>query len=197
MIEGYAVLPHVPLKPGIPCITPNGLRPLVHVHDTATRVMTDFRQITPVIVEPRSKITSALDKMKEKGVRLLLVTGRDDHIIGIITATDIQNESPIRLAQESGILYGDIRVEMIMTPLEEVGAIDMRSVSDACVGHIVNTLRSLERHHALVVEVDRKTGQQAIRGLFSTTHISKLLGQDITDPEYAAHSFAEVHRELG
>ncbi|MDH3899624.1 MAG: CBS domain-containing protein [Gammaproteobacteria bacterium] len=197
MIEGYAVLNHIPLKPGTPCLTPGGLRPLVHIDDPATRVMTDFRQVTPVTIEPRSKISTALDKMKEAGVRLLFVPDRDDHIIGIIIATDIQGERPIRLAEESGILHGDISVAMIMTPLEEIGAVDMRSVSAACVGHIVNTLRSLERQHTLVVEVDQETEQHTIRGLFSTTHISKLLGQDITDPEYAVHSFAEVHRELG
>jgi hypothetical protein len=33
--------------------------------------------------------------------------------------------------------------------------------------------------------------------MFSTTQVSKLLGHDITDPEYAAHTLAEVQRELG
>jgi hypothetical protein len=36
-----------------------------------------------------------------------------------------------------------------------------------------------------------------IRGLFSTSQISRLVGQDITDPECAAHSLAEVFHELG
>jgi CBS-domain-containing membrane protein len=197
MIEGYAILTHIPLKPGTPCLTPAGLRPLVHIDEPATRVMTDFRQVTPVTIEPHSKITTALDKMKETGVRLLFVPNRDDHIIGIITAKDIQGERPIRLARASGILFGDISVEMIMTLLEEIMAVDIKSVNAARVGHIVNTLRSLERQHTLVVEVDRETGQHAIRGLFSTSHISKLLEQDVTDPEYAVHSFAEVQRELG
>ncbi|MFV1973093.1 MAG: CBS domain-containing protein [Thiohalobacterales bacterium] len=197
MIEGYSVLSHIPLKAGTPCHTPAGLTPLVHVDEPAARVMTDFRQVTPVTIEPGSRITTALDKMKMTGVRLLFVPDRDDHIIGIITAKDIQGERPVRLAQESGVLYGDISVEMIMTPLEEIIAVDLKSVEAARVGHIVNTLRSLERQHTLVVEVDRSTDQHLIRGMFSTTQISKLLGQDITDPEYAVHSFAEVQRELG
>jgi CBS domain containing-hemolysin-like protein len=197
MISGYAVLNHTPLKSGAPCHTPDGLRPLVHVDEPAMRVMTDFRQVTPVTIEPHLKITIALDKMIETGVRQLLVTDRDDHIIGVINARDIQGERPIRLAQESGIHHDDISVEMIMTPLEEITAVDIRTVNDARVGHIVNTLRSLEQQHTLVVEIDRHTGQHTIRGMFSTTQVSKLLGHDITDPEYAAHTLAEVQRELG
>jgi CBS domain-containing protein len=197
MIDSYAVLTHIPLQSSTPCHTPDGLRPLVHLDDPAIRVMTDFRLVTPVTIEPHLKINSALHKMTETGVRLLFVPDRDDHIIGVISAKDIQGARPIRLAQESGIHHDDIRVEMIMTPLEEVMAVDIRAVNDARVGHIVNTLRSLERQHTLVFEVDRQTGQHIIRGLFSTTHISRLLGEDITDPEYAAHSLAEVQRELG
>jgi CBS domain-containing protein len=197
MIEGYTVLSQIPLKAGTPCHSPAGLTPLVHVSEPAARVMTDFRQVTPVTIEPGSRITTALDKMKMTGVRLLFVPNRDDRIIGLITARDIQGERPVRLAQESGVLYGDISVEMIMTPLDEIMAVDIKSVNDAQVGHIVNTLHSLERQHTLVVEVDRLTGQHIIRGMFSSTQISRLLGQDVTDPEYAVHSFAEVQRELG
>jgi len=197
MIEGYAVLNLIPLKSGIPCRTPDGLRSLVHVNEPALRVMTDFRQVTPVTIEPRSSINAALEKMKTNGVRMLFVTDREDHIAGIVLAQEIQGERPIRMARESGVQHDDIRVEMLMTPLEQVMALDFRTVKDALVGHIVNTLQSMERQHVLVVEADAETGQHTIRGIFSTTNLSKLLGRDITDPEYAAHTLAEVHRELG
>lgn len=197
MIKGYATLTHIPLQPGVPCQTPAGLTPMVDVNEPALRVMTDFREVSPVTVEPYTKISAALYKMKLTGVRMLFVPDRDDYIIGIITATDIQGERPVRLAQETGIQHSNINVAQIMTPLEDVRAVDIESVRSACVGHIINTLCALERQHTLVVEIDRETGRHSICGMFSTSHISKLLGRDITDPEYAAHSFAEVHRELG
>ena len=50
--------------------------------------------------------------------------------------------------------------------------------------------------HMLVVEIDRMTRQHMIRGMFSTSQISKLVGQDITDPEYAAHTLAEVYHAI-
>jgi hypothetical protein len=33
--------------------------------------------------------------------------------------------------------------------------------------------------------------------MFSTSRISRLVGQDITEPVYAAHSLAEVYQEPG
>ena len=38
---------------------------------------------------------------------------------------------------------------------------------------------------------------KTIRGLFSIANISKLMGYDVMDAEFAAHSVAEVHRQLG
>lgn len=196
MINDYAALSHISVRPGTSCYMPAGWTPLVRVDDPATSVMTDFRQATPVTIEPHSKISTALEKMKVAGVRLLLVPDHDDNIVGIITATDIQGERPVKLSQENRIAHDQIRVDMIMTPLDQIMAMDMVTVRDARVGHIISTLRKLERQHTLVVEVDRATQEQSIRGMFSTSHISRMLGHDITDPEYAAHSLAEIHQEL-
>ena len=49
-------------------------------------------------------------------------------------------------------------------------------VDDARVGHIISTLRKYARQHMLVVEIDGMTHQHMIRGLFSTSQISKLVG---------------------
>jgi hypothetical protein len=86
---------------------------------------------------------------------------------------------------------------MLMLPLDQIMAMDMVTVSGACVGHIVASLHKLERLHTLVVETDPVTGRQLIRGLFSLSHISKQMGRDVTRPEYAMHTLAEVQHELG
>jgi CBS domain-containing protein len=193
----YAVLTHIRLRPGTSCHTPASGVSRVRIDDPATSVMTDFRQVSPVTIEPYTNISTALRKMKVAGVRLLFVPDPDDNIIGIITATDIQGARPVKLTEETGIAHEQIRVDMIMTPLDQIMALDMAAVRDARVGHIINTLRRLERQHTLVVEVKPQTREQTIRGMFSTSHISRMIGHDITDPEYAAHSFAEIHQELG
>ncbi len=197
MADEYAVLSHVPLRRGMACVTPAGLTPLVRASDPAIKVMTDFRKVTPVTIEPGAGIIAAIGKMKAVGVRLLLVPDRDDQIIGIITATDIQGERAFKLSQERGIPRTDIKVEMLMLPLDRAMAMDMVTVSGACVGHIVASLHKLERRHTLVVETDPVTGRCLIRGLFSISNISKLMGRDVASPEYATHSLAEVQHELG
>ena len=182
---------------GIPCRTPYGLTPLVHADDPAIIVMTDFSEVTPVTIEPGLGIDLALRKMKEAGVRLLLVTDRDDHIAGIVTSYDIQGERPLRIAQDQGIERADVRVQMLMTPLDRVMAMDMLTVRGARVGHMINTLRDHEARYSLAIETDRTHDTQVIRGLFSISYISKLMGRDVMDAEFPAHTLAEVQHQLG
>ena len=193
----YAVLAPVILSSGTPCYTPSGWVPMAYIDDPAISVMTDFKVLVPVTIEPHFRIDAALRKMKVAGVRLLLVPDMEDKIIGIITAADILGDRPLKKGQELEVSHHDLHVDMIMTPLDEVLAVDMATVRDARVGHIISTLRKFERQHMLVVEIEGMTRQHMIRGIFSTSQISKLVGQDITEPEYAAHTLAEVYHELG
>lgn len=197
MNNDYAVLSRVTPRVGIPCHTPDGLTPLVHANDPAISAMTDFSEVTPVTIEPGLSIDMALRKMKAAGVRLLLVTDREDNITGIITAYDIQGERPLRMAQDLGIERANIRVQMLMTPLDQVMAMDMLTVRGARVGHIIKTLRANESRYTLAVEIDRVSNTQVIRGLFSIAFISKLMGRDVMDAEFRAHSLAEVQHQLG
>ena len=182
---------------GIPCHTPDGLTPLVHASDPALSVMTDFLKVTPLTIEPGMNIAAALGKMNAAGVRLLLVPDREDNIIGIITACDIQGERPVTMSQDLRISHHDIHVDMLMTPLDEVAAMDMITVRNARVGHIIQLDWPTLLCHRLVVENDRNSGRQIIRGLFSISNIGKLMGQNVSDPEHVAHSLAEVSHELG
>lgn len=197
MSGDYAALSHLPLRAGTPCHTPSGLAPLAHIDDPATTVMTDFKKETPVTIEPHTGIEAALEKMKTSGVRLLLVTNERDNIDGIITSYDIQGERPIQLMEEQRISRSDIHVDLIMTPLDKVEAMDMLTVNGARVGHIIETMRALQKYHTLVVEVDKVTHQYTIRGIFSASRISRLLGRDITQPEFALDTLAEVQRKIG
>ena len=55
----------------------------------------------------------------------------------------------------------------------------MFAVRDARIGHIIGTLRKHERQHPLGVELRRDVPANiSIRGLFSTSQISKLFFKD-------------------
>lgn len=192
MARQYKPRYSISLQPGTTYKRPPSPADWVRPEDPALTVFTDFEKVQPRTVDPDTPIDVALERMKEQGVRLLLVTDADDVIVGIITARDIQGEKPIRMTEESRISRADIRVRDIMTPQPEIPVLRMISVEPATVGHIIATLHALERQHVLVVEVDDDTGAQCVRGLFSSSQIRKQMhtieGEDIP----AAHSLAEI-----
>ena len=192
MDSKFAILPHIPLQSGTHCQNP---RP-TNIEDCALDVMTDFNHVRPVSTYPELSIDDALEKMKAKGVRLLLVLGDDETVIGLITATDIQGEKPVKLVREVGINHSQLTVVMLMTPLSEIEVLSMSAVRNAKIGHIISTLRDLERQHTLVVEVEADTGAQIIRGLFSSSQIGKQLDIEVGEVMAPAHSLAEIQQKL-
>lgn len=167
-------------------------RPYVYMESPALEVMTDFREVRPVTVAPDVSIDEALEIMKREGVRLLLVIDDAGHVIGVINANSIQGEAPIRIAEDGRLPRSAITVQMLMTPQARLPVLQMMSVVDAQVGHIVATLKHLERHHVLVVDVDESTGAHTVRGLFSSSQIRKQLVRELRDELPAAHSLAEM-----
>ncbi len=193
----FAPLSDVRLQPGTTYEHPPELPEIVHLDDPAADVMTDFQFVRPVTVRPDAAIDEALELMKRAGVRLLLVTNDAAAIIGLITARDIMGEKPIKLVREARVPRSHIRVDQIMTPQSQITGLNMVSVRNARVGHIVETLRRLERQHVLVLEVDEHTKKQRVRGLFSTSQIGKQLGLDLTQEVAPAHSLAQMQQDLG
>ena len=189
-------IPRVAITSGIVCQSPDPASAYVHENDPAVRVMTDFRLVNPITIEPLVSIDVASKKMKTVGVRLLLVTDAQDHIAGVITSYDIQGEKPVKYSEEHGISHDRINVAMLMVPLELIPAFDFDFVQQSLVRHIVATFAGLERPHALVIEFDKTSDRQTIRGMFSSTQISKLLGRGVYAPLHAGHSLADIQHEM-
>lgn len=175
------------------------LRPLqvlperVKLDNAALYVMTDFKQVAAATIDANVTMETANAVMIKRGVRLLLVVEREV-VTGIITATDILGEKPLKLIQERGITHDEIMVSDIMTPRERLEVINFRDVMKVKVGHVVATLKKAGRQHAVVVEVD-EAGKQVLRGLFSATQIARQLGVQIRTTE-VARTFAEIEAIL-
>ncbi len=197
MSVSYAALSHVPLAPAAGYVRPPTPPRLVHLDDSALDVLTDFRHVWPVTTTPDVALDAALDAMKRAGVRLLLVVDGNDEIAGVITANDIQGERPVQIARAARIPREGITVGQVMTPRDQMEVLNLVSVRNARVGNIVATLRALERQHALVAEIDPESGAQILRGVFSTSQLSRQLGVPVIEDVRTAHSFAEVVQEIG
>ena len=126
--------------------------------------------------------------------RVVNVLGADRRIVGVITATDVLGEKPMTIVAQRGIRRDELLVRDVMTPQERLQALELADVRVARVGHIVATLKSLGRQHALVVQRDA-AGRHKLRGLFSSTQIARQLGVIIPTSETAS-TFAEIEAQL-
>jgi CBS-domain-containing membrane protein len=179
----------------IGCSVPEALcPPAVHVDSPAVLVMTDLARVEPATITADALLTRAHQAMLHRGVRMLFVTDGDRQLHGILTANDILGERPVVAARERSMGADELRVADIMTPLADLQAIPMPSVQRAEVGHIVATLKSAGRQHAIVVEPGAD-GRQQVRGIFSLTQIARQLGVTINAGEIA-RNFAEIEAAL-
>jgi len=167
----------------------------VSLNNPATIVMTDFSQVSPFSIEPTASIDQTNAKMIACGVRLLFVLDNTDGLIGLITASDVLGEKPVKYIQERGGIRQDIMAKDIMTPHDKLQALQMADIENACVGDIVETMKTFGRQHILVVEKDQTSGTEYIQGLFSTSQIERQLQMNIELSNRAA-SFAELEKAL-
>ena len=163
----------------------------VTLDDPAFAVMTDLREVSAATTRPEETIDTAHAVMIRRAVRLLFVLDPDNTVAGVITATDLLGEKPMRFMQARGVSHAEILVEDIMTPASMLEGLSILEVAQMRVGHIVATLKAVGRKHLMVSE----DGGRRIRGLFSASQVARQLGMEVQTFEIAK-SFAEVEAAL-
>jgi CBS-domain-containing membrane protein len=194
--RNFNTIPNAPLQKGTTFHKPQQALPdSVGLEDHASKVMTDFTVVTAYTIFPLETIEAARAKMIHRGVRMLLVVDDQNHILGLITSTDLSSEKPMQVVQTQGIRHSDVMVKDVMTPREKLEVLCMHELEKARVGDIITTLKTHGRQHALVVE-RAQDRSQIIRGMFSITQISRQLGAQV-ETAGVAGTFAELGVELG
>lgn len=191
MIKEYAPLQSYPLKAGSSFARPVQVLPeRVRLSDPATSVMTDLNKVSLVSVRAITLMDKANAKMIRNGVRMLLVLDDNEQLAGLLTASDVLGEKPMRFLQNMGGTHADIMVRDIMSTLRELEVMKIEEVQNAKVGHVVATLKKANRQHAMVV-AEGADGRQTVCGLFSITQIARQLGAQVQNFELA-RTFAEI-----
>jgi CBS-domain-containing membrane protein len=195
MNTNYQNLAHQLLAPGT-LITHRHLPEpgSITLADSAALVCTDFSRTRPFSVGATTPIDQVNDKMIACGVRLLFVTEGDAVLLGLVTYSDLFGDKPVRYIQAHGGARNEIVAQDIMTPRSQLEALHKADVDKARVGDIVETIRTAGRQHMLVSD-SSDSGQETITGLFSSTHIEKLLGIKI-ELSARAQNFSELERAL-
>ena len=193
-MDQYSPLVSRPISDGTDLKRPdNQSRVRVTPGSPALEVMTDLTTVDAACIDRHTSMDMANQTMIRLGVRLLFVTSGDNRLAGLITATDLLGEKPMRIVQERGLKHDEISVDDLMTPLQQLEALSFDEVSHAQVGHIVASLSRAGRQHTLVTEL--VDGRQLVRGIFSTSHIARQLGMPI-NTVYSARTFSDLVTEL-
>ncbi len=196
MGKSFAALIGYPLKSGAGFSRPTQVLPQnVTLNDPAINVMTDLRSISVVNVRAVTGMEKANAKMIRYGVRTLLVLDDDDKVTGLLTASDVLGEKPVRFLQQVGGTHADILVRDVMTAQRDLSVLKLEDVVKGRVGDILATLKAAGRQHAMVVE-ENADGSQTVRGLFSATQIARQLGVRVKTAE-VAKVFAEIEAAVG
>lgn len=188
----YRPLPSRPMAPGTAFhrVLPKVVAPPIKTESPATDAMTNLRRTPAVTITPNESMDEANSRMIAYKIRMLLVVDPDDQILGLITATDVLGEKPLRYLKEVRGRRSDILVRDIMTPREQLEVLRLRDVERARVGDIIAHLRHVGRQHALVADFNSGKEADEVIGLFSTSQIGRQLGTSVVTTE-VARTFAE------
>lgn len=196
MNKSFSALTNFPLKGGSSFAMPTQvLQQNLSLNAPAISVMTDLRSISVVVVRTMTAMEKANAKMIRYGVRTLLVLDDADKVAGLLTATDVLGDKPVRFLQQVGGTHADILVRDVMTMQRDLKVLKLDDVFASRVGDILTTLKEAGRQHAIVVEEDAE-GNQTVRGMFSATQIARQLGVQLKTAE-VAKIFAEIEASVG
>lgn len=161
----------------------------------ALDVMTDLTTVRAATVAPGSALAQAELIMIHQGVRLLFVVSSMPGVDGIITASDLHGERPMRLVHQRGVKYEELTVGDVMTPLSAINAVTYGALKYASVAEVIDTLLHSSQPHLLVIEHATADTPLRIRGIISKTQVERQLGTQLMSSEIA-NSFAEIEQAL-
>jgi hypothetical protein len=167
----------------------------VTLESPALAVMTDLATVRAATIHPRTPLSLAEPEMVHQGVRLLFVVKELPWVDGVVTLLDLLGDKPLTLVHQRQMKYDDISVADVMTPLGDLEAIELASLSRATVGDVVATLLKFGRPYLLVIEPGAPGAQASIRGLISASQVERQLGSSIPSLTIAS-TFADITRGL-
>ncbi len=158
-------------------------------------VMTDLALVKASTVDPATSLANAEQTMIHQGVRMLLVVSEFPCVDGLVTASDLIGDKPMRLVHERNVHHNDLCVADVMTDLSKLDALDFDDLKSSNVGQVVATFKKFGRKYLLVVQNPTQSSPARIRGVISLAQLERQLGSTLGSTEIAT-TFAEIEKAL-
>jgi CBS domain-containing protein len=142
-------------------------------------VMTDLAVVRAATITPDTALDKAEQAMIQQGVRSLFVVSEFPCVEGLVTASDLMGEKPVRLMTHRNARRNDLTVADVMTKLSDLDALDYNELKDATVGDVISTFKRVNHTHLLVVQSATVHGPARIRGVISITQVERQLGHAV------------------
>ena len=141
----------------------------------ALRVVADFKQHKPQMIDAYLRISDAQVMMQVEDVSLKMVVDQNKEFIGILDANRLTAEKIFLTQINLGAKYDELLVKDLMYPRSQILAIDIAQLQHANVGQLVEQLKKSHQEYLLVVD----KGAHHIRGIISSRDIACRLRQPI------------------
>lgn len=142
----------------------------ITLNSKALEILTDFRQVNPLIVESSITAVDALNLMLKTHVKMKLVVDDQSHFLGLVSVDNLNSQSLLQ-KQTQGYDRDQLSVLDFITPRDQLLAFDYNALCLATVLDVVEALKHNGKQHCLVI--DHK--HHKIRGVISASDIARKL----------------------
>jgi hypothetical protein len=147
--------------------------------DPAVRAMDDFLHDPPCTIDENAGVEEIMDQMFRLGVRAFLVV-RERSVIGLITAEDARAAREARRVlwhgggPTGGQHAGELRAAELMTPAQDVPAIDWQTLQDSRISDLLEIFEATGVRHLAVLQTETATWC-TVRGLIHSGRLERQL----------------------
>lgn len=158
---------------------------LLNWHEAAALVADSLLEHAPIHVHTSTRLKQLDAILDGAGERFALVLDANDRFVGIVAARDLFGRKSIKAAHDLGVAHGELNVEYLMQPIEQLPVITMGQLQRSRIGDVVATLQKSGRDFLLVQE----NGQ--LVALVASLTIVERTGESVQIHHHAS-SFAEI-----
>jgi CBS domain containing-hemolysin-like protein len=142
----------------------------VTLESSALSVFTDFREVSPLVIDAKTTASDTEALMKQAHVRMKIVIDENNHFVGLVGLNDLTERKIIKKIAE-GYDRNELMVTDFMRSKAEAKAFAYDELELATVSDVVTALQQSGHQHCLVI--DKETHQ--IRGVISASDVARKL----------------------